>query len=63
VEEYCKQLNGEELDAKMPEIDIPKPENIATPLLGYKDRPKDVEVIREVQEGKEQHEEGEVTTS
>jgi predicted Zn-ribbon and HTH transcriptional regulator len=57
VKEYYKQLNGEELVTTMSEINMSKPENIITPLLGDGDRPKDVEVIREIQEGKELHEE------
>jgi hypothetical protein len=48
---------GEERNITILETNIPKPENIITSLLGCRNRPKEVEVIREIEEGKELREE------
>jgi hypothetical protein len=56
TKEFCKQFDGEELVVSQSEPEIPKPENIIAPLLGYIDRLRDVEEIRKIQNGKELYE-------
>jgi hypothetical protein len=57
IKEYYKQIKGEELNVELPETSRSQPENIITPLLGYNDKRKEGKLIREIQEGKNLHEE------
>jgi hypothetical protein len=57
VKEYFRQLNNEIITIEVPQAQIPTPENIIQPLLGYQNKPGSAEIIREIQESSKLHEE------